>query len=355
MIENLPVLVKVLNGQLAFGELDELQWSLIVRQARHAMLLAHLYYRVDDLGLFKTIPIPVLKHLQSAKVHSDKQLNDLQWEIKHIKKVAKEFDFFLILLKGSAYAITEHPASKGRFFSDIDLLVTKKNINEVEKKLMINGWLPGNHNEYDQHYYRQWMHEIPQLIHIFRRSVIDLHHNILPETTKACPDVSQLINFAINIAGEKNLKVLCIEDRVIHSATHLFYDGDLEHGLRDLVDLDALIKHNKNQQQLELIILERSLYLGLQRPVFYAFRYLRLILNTPISDAAIVQSKKNRAPNKVLLTVMDALFLRALMPDHTSCNDRWTGLARWLLYIRSHYLKMPLYLLIPHLLRKSWM
>jgi len=26
-----------------------------------------------------------------------------------------------------------------------------------------------------------------------------------------------------------------------------------------------------------------------------------------------------------------------------------------MLYIRSHYLRMPLYLLLPHLLRKAWM
>ncbi len=50
---------------------------------------------------------------------------------------------------------------------------------------------------------------------------------------------------------------------------------------------------------------------------------------------------------------MDFLFLRALMPDHESCNDRWTGFARWLLFIRSHWLKMSWYQLIPHLLRKS--
>ena len=38
------------------------------------------------------------------------------------------------------------------------------------------------------------------------------------------------------------------------------------------------------------------------------------------------------------------------MPD-----ARWTGLARWLLYVRSHYLRMPLSLVVPHLVRKAWM
>jgi hypothetical protein len=30
-----------------------------------------------------------------------------------------------------------------------------------------------------------------------------------------------------------------------------------------------------------------------------------------------------------------------------------TGLARWLLYVRGHYQRMPLRLLVPHLVRKA--
>jgi len=29
-------------------------------------------------------------------------------------------------------------------------------------------------------------------------------------------------------------------------------------------------------------------------------------------------------------------------------------LARWLLFVRSHWLKMPVYLMVPHLLRKAF-
>ncbi len=355
MTDKLPLLVQALNGLEKFEGLDEVQWSLVIRQARHAMLLGHVYYRLENNGLLNTIPPAALKHLNSGKVHADKQLNDLHWEIKHLKEVATGLDFSFVLLKGSAYAITNHPASLGRIFSDIDLLVAKENINIAEKNLMLKGWIAGNKNEYDQKYYRQWMHEIPPLVHIFRRSIIDLHHNILPETTKASPDASQLIKQAVNIDNEENIKVLCYEDRVIHSATHLFYDGEFEHGLRDLVDLDAFIRHQKNPEEMEMRILKRALFLGLQRPVFYAFRYLKLILNTPISKAAITQSEQNAKPNMVLLKVMDFLFFRALMPDHPSCNDAWTGFSRWIVYLRAHSLRMPLYLLIPHLFKKSLM
>ena len=59
-------------------------------------------------------------------------------------------------------------------------------------------------------------------------------------------------------------------------------------------------------------------------------------------------------PPALKLKFFDALFLRALMPDHPSCDGPLTGLARWLLYARAHYLRMPLPLLLPHLIRKAF-
>ncbi len=219
---------------------------------------------------------------------------------------------------------------------------------------MINGWISSNNDPYDQIYYRKWMHEIPPIYHVIRGSVLDVHHNIIPETAKNSPDARLLIAQSRTMPQFKYISVLSPLDMIIHSATHLFYDGELEHGLRDLVDLDALIRSHQHLIGFDDNLLSRSTELGLQRPLFYALRYTKLILHTPITKK-MVQNSMIGAPNNYLLKLMDFLFLRALMPVHTSCNDRWTGLARLLLYFRAHWLRMPLYLLLPHLLRKSWM
>ncbi len=52
---------------------------------------------------------------------------------------------------------------------------------------------------------------------------------------------------------------------------------------------------------------------------------------------------------------MSSLLGVALRPDHPHCDGPYTGIARWLLYVRSHHLRMPLYLVVPHLLRKAFM
>jgi hypothetical protein len=50
---------------------------------------------------------------------------------------------------------------------------------------------------------------------------------------------------------------------------------------------------------------------------------------------------------------MELLLKRALQPQHPSCRDTLTRLARGLLYVRGHALRMPPRLLLPHLMRKA--
>ncbi|NOQ14865.1 MAG: hypothetical protein GQ583_10380 [Methyloprofundus sp.] len=348
------ILVAVLNGDQAVSDLTLSQWDLLIRQARKSMLLGKLYYFIEDEFDLNKVPESVLRYLQSAHVHSTKQYTDLLWEIKHLEKVARQLGFPLVLLKGSAYAIAGLSAARGRIFSDIDLMVDKKNISLTEKQLMLNGWVSSSSDYYDQLYYRKWMHEIPPVHHVFRGSVLDVHHNIIPPTAKKSPDASLLMAQSHPLEGYDFMSALSPLDMIIHSATHLFYDGELDHGLRDLVDLDALIQSNQAMLKFEEKLLLRAFELGLQRPVFYALRYTHLILHTQI-PSKVLQDSQRGVPNKALLKLMDFLFLRVLMPDHPSCNDRWTGFARWSLYMRSHWLRMPLSLLIPHLLRKSFL
>ena len=255
-------------------------------------------------------------------------------------------------MKGGAYAVAQLPPYKGRLFSDIDLLVPLEAIGNIEKNLMIHGWIGEKQDVYDQRYYRRWMHEIPPLRHIKRGSVIDLHHNILPRTAVACPDASLLLKGAVIPEIDEEVMVLSPLDRVIHSATHLFYEGELEHGFRDLLDLHDLVAALNNETKLALV--DRAKQLGLQTPIFYTFRYLQLILNMPGLEKPI-QKMLDEGFSLRGIGIMDALFSRALMPDHSSCDDRWTALARWILYVRAHWLRMPWYLLLPHLARKAWM
>jgi hypothetical protein len=56
-------------------------------------------------------------------------------------------------------------------------------------------------------------------------------------------------------------------------------------------------------------------------------------------------------PQRLLL---DALYGRALQSPHPSCADYASGIARRLLFVRAHWLRMPPRLLARHLAHKAF-
>lgn len=330
------------------------EWDLLVRQARKADLLSRLRYLLNDRGLLSNIPSAPARHLESAHVFALAHERGVLWEIECIRRALSNSGEPIILLKGAAYVMAKLPAGQGRIFHDIDFMVPKEKLDSVEQALLYQGWRSMHVDAYDQQYYRQWMHELPPLIHYKRQSVLDVHHNILPETARLHPDPRKLIAAANRLEDKNDLKVLAPVDMVLHSATHLFHDGELENGLRDLVDLDSLLRHfSEADDGFWEKLIRRAMDMDLIRPFFYTLRYTEHILGTPIPE--FVKDKAQQTePNGGLVWLMDHLFLRGLKPDHPSCRDCFTGIAQGILYIRSHYLRMPFHLLIPHLFHKTF-
>ncbi|HLJ20649.1 MAG TPA: hypothetical protein VKU84_10645, partial [Stellaceae bacterium] len=93
--------------------------------------------------------------------------------------------------------------------------------------------------------------------------------------------------------------------------------------------------------------------LGLARPLYYAVRLARQLLETPIPEAFLTAMERFR-PNMLSRRVMASLLEAALAAPGARPGGYVAG-ARAYLYLRGHYLRMPLRLLIPHLLRKSGM
>ena len=337
--------------QLATLALSE--WDLLLRQAVSANLSASLFGLLEENGLLGRIPPQAREHLEWAATLARRHNQAVQWEVRQIARALAETGVPIILLKGAAYAIAKLPPGRGRLFSDIDILVPKESLGEVEAALMMHGWAASHHDEYDQRYYREWMHELPPMQHIRRDTLIDVHHAILPETAAARPDPDKLRAAARPVDGHQGIKVFAPADMVLHSAVHLFYDGELDHGLRDLIDIHRLLLRFGAEPGFWDSLPQRAVELELARPLFYALRYARELLHTPVPATAIAAIDVGR-PNPLLLALMDWLFRRALLPTHASCADRFTGSARYLLYIRANWLRMPPLLLARHLFHKAF-
>jgi hypothetical protein len=332
---------------MQLGRFSEADWDITLRQARAAGLLATLYYAALDANQFDQLPERVRAQLAAARHVADRHQEVMQWEVEAIHHVLDRIGVPMIVLKGAAYVVAGLEAARGRLFGDIDILVPHGALTDVERVLGRAGWVQEDRSTYNDRYYRQWMHEIPARRHAQRGTVLDVHHNILPLTARNKPRAQALWDAALPMSGFNDLYVLAREDMLLHSAAHLFLNGEFERGLRDLNDFRRLGQQFANTAQFWHSLKKRAETLDLVQPLAYAVRYANRLLDAGIPEAGMPELSR---PGTWL---MDPLLTRGLQPNHASAHDLWTPAALFGLYVRGHYLRMPLHLLLPHLLYKG--
>lgn len=352
MIPQHPLLLFLKAPRRAAESLELTDWSLLIRAARRGFLLNRVACIAKQAGLLESLPGKVKFHLESALRTAQSQQRNVRWEVTQITKALSPLAIPFVLLKGSAYIMAEYDAGQGRMLSDIDIMVPRARIIEAERAFVENGWFPGKLNAYDQRYYRVWMHELPPLRHLDRGTTLDVHHTILPPTAALKPDVDQLWRLAVPLENAPACFTLCPVDMILHSATHLFHDGEMEHGLRDLVDIDNLLKQFATSDDFWQTLDSRGVELNLSRPLFYALHCVRAFLGTDIPASAMARIDRHGKPPERVARLTLALFASAIGSILETRRKPMTSLASFLVFMRAHYLRMPVYLLIPHLLRK---
>lgn len=350
-----PVLLRLLRDPGLAASLDLPEWDLALRQATSANLTPSLLALIEERGLLEQVPAQPRAQFEWVRALATRHRQAVRFEVDCIRAALAPVVAPLLLLKGAAYAMAGLRAGEGRLFGDIDILVPKARLDQVESALMLHGWIGTKLDAYDQRYFREWMHELPPMQHVRRGSSIDVHHAILPETAPVRPDPDKLRAGARPIPGSGGLlATLSPCDMVLHSAVHLFFDGEFDKGLRDLLDLHRLLEEFGREPGFWEALPARARELELARPLFYALRYSRRLLGTAIPQA-VLDAAAAAAPHPLLRALMDALFERALLPMHASCADALTGPARFILYVRGNWLRMPPLMLARHLFHKAFL
>jgi hypothetical protein len=330
------------------------QWDLLVRQARRANLLGRLGSALQEADLMAAVPEAPRQHLVAADVICRRQAISVRWEVRCIRQALARCGTPIVLLKGAAYELAGLPPARGRLFSDVDILVPRALLDAVESALMLDGWQASDHDAYDQHYYRAWMHEIPPLRHVRRDTTIDVHHNILPAIARVRVDAQALIDAAIPVPGWDGVRVLQPVDMLLHSATHLFHEGEFANGLRDLFDIDALLRDFGADARFWDDLVPRAATLGLGRSLYYALHTSMQVLGTPVPPHVLGAAQAWR-PVRPVAALMAWCWRHALQPAHASADTAGVRGARAALYLRSHWLRMPFPLMVWHLGRKAWL
>ena len=335
--------------------LPEADWDLLIRVARRVRLLGRLEAELNRTGLMSEIPARAATQLKAARNVIRHRGTLVAWEVNRILWALKGVDAPIILLKGAAYVLADLPPARGRIFADVDLLVPERRIQEIEEKLVSRGWMKLTIEPYDDRYYRVWMHEIPPLRHRERGTEIDLHHRILPRTSRLKSDPAPLFDAMRPLEGGR-LHVLASADMVLHSLVHLLLECDPREGLRlrDLLDVHLLLEHFGREQGFWDGLAPRARQLGLERPLFYGLRFARKFFDTQIPES-VLSTVDEAKPRRLVRWLMDRLVTLAILPGHPDYRSPKAALARSLLYLRAHWMRMPPLLLARHLAYKGYL
>lgn len=348
MGKDLDGVVKIIASGDLPASLSPGDWSGLVQAARRANLLGTL--AVCAAHLADALPTGARRHLDGARQLSQRQADSVRWEAHALSQILAPLNVPVVLLKGAAYVLAQTPNHRGRLFGDVDILVPKEALGAVERALMTNGWTPLVTDTYDQRYYRQWMHELPPMVHVRRGTVVDIHHNILPSTARYAPSGQAVIDASVPLPDLFPLRLPTPEDLLLHSVTHLFHEGELNNGLRDLADIASLARHYSAMPDFWDQLVTRAQSQTLLRPLYYGLHFASRIMQTAVPES-VFQRLRPAAPPEWLSSMMDALYLRGFAGAVDGATAGW---ALSIIYLRAHWLRMPPHLLALHLARKSW-
>lgn len=328
---------RLLADPAAVAGLDAPGWTAVIAAARAELLIGTLAHRVAGLPL----PPAVASIMAAARDAAAEGRRQALWEVEMARRALAPLGCPVVLLKGSAFAAAGLAAGQGRHIGDLDILAPRDALDAVERALLAAGWEWVKPDPYDDAYYRRWMHELPPLIHRERDRMIDVHHTILPPTARITPDSAALLAAAVPLGN--GLAVPSREDMVVHGAIHLFADGDLAGGLRNLWDIDRLLREfaaDDADDAFWLRLAARAAEHQAAAVVARAMRLAHALFGTPVPPGA-----RAGAPG-------DALFRRRLL-----ARDGWgratRPATRLAFYVRSHWLRMPPLLLARHLWIKA--
>ena len=343
-------LVDVLRAPSRAQAFSPAQWSELLVTARTTNLIGSLAEKLQAGGV--TTPQRAERHLAGARQLAARQRLSVHWEAHGLQSALGGLGIPVVLLKGAAYVMSAFGLGAGRMFGDIDILVPRQALGDVEGALMLEGWVSAKTDAYDQRYYRQWMHELPPMSHIRRGTVIDVHHTILPLTARNAPDPARIIARSEPVPGLPALRVPAPEDMLIHSVTHLVHEGELHNGLRDLHDIDSMLRSLGQTAGFWLRLVAHAQGNDLAGPLCLGLRLAQAVFDSPVPADVTAQLDKAASPTwrRPWLT---AVYGYALCPHNSSSSGLRCASARLLIYVRSHALRMPAPLLLRHLAVKA--
>lgn len=334
MMTDATLLVHALRDPKSTLSLNGAGWSDLISIARAESLAGTLAHRLKNVEVSDDVQSVLDDEIDAHDLARQQAL----WEADCARRALAGYDGKVLLMKGAAYVAAGMTAGIGRGIGDLDIMVARVDLKQVEDLLLDAGWEWVKPDPYDDQYYREHMHELPPLIHRERDRMIDVHHTTLPLTARPTPHALMMLDDAIKL--ESGLYIMSPEDMACHCAAHLMADGDLAGGLRNLWDMHCLLSHFASEYpDFWSDLTNRAKLHQLNDAVRHSAHHAHILYGTDIP-----------AEYKASMFLDRAIQRRLLARDGYGRETR--EFTRQAFYVRSHWLRMPPLMLAKHLWTK---
>jgi hypothetical protein len=212
----------------------DLDWNYLTAAASAHGIAPLIYHNLQRSGATSLLAQRAMETLRSSYYGNAARNSFLYGELHNVLKAFRDKQIEVVLLKGAALAETVYPNRALRAMSDIDLLVRKEKLTEVETRLLDVGYILQDRvqgKEYQREHHYHWVFS--------KRSGIDveIHWHIKRPTGAFEIDTDELWKSAqaIKVAGVE-AAILSPEVLLLYLCQH-FWKHNLNGGIRPLIDI----------------------------------------------------------------------------------------------------------------------
>jgi len=228
------------NAQSVVGFSDR-DWQELVISARRHRVSAFLYHRLQSHGLTGQMPTEVAEALRAEAKSATLRGLRLKAELLEIGRAFHEAGIPVIVLKGGHLASHVYEGVGLRWMGDLDLLVHRSDVERALAVLIDRGYCAVGALFLDVAFAAH--HHIAPLTRA--DCTIELHWSMSPPGEPVAIDLpavwSRSLPFSNGVAG---LRVLAVNDLLVHLCVHAACNHNLVIGLQPLVDV-AEICHSQ--------------------------------------------------------------------------------------------------------------
>ena len=315
-----PLLLVLLRHQYSseLKHFSDSQWKRMAHQALVSGLAPLLYCRFRADGAESYVPSGAMSSLRTGYFQNSKRDFLLYRELSAILENLHSQQMPVIVLKGAALADLVYQNRALRAMGDVDLLVSKGDLDKAKETLVELGYSSIKRYHEGQGWHEKGEHHLP----IYSKgngdkyTQIEVHWDIEYQDNPFRLNIDEIWqrSQSAEIAGIEAL-VLCPEDLIIHLCLHISYHHKLDGGIKGIVDISETIRHYQEQINWDRLVSISSEY-GTNKFIYLVLSLTRRMLGSDVPDHVLKELKPDLLDPK-LLDLAERRILSSALVSHS--------------------------------------